>query len=813
MILHDYREITKTDVDIAKERQKMLEKAMALFAGFQFEKHSMTQLEMYFRFLLRAGMSEPDLSYNFMVHCEDTVRARAFIETLMKAINIFQKNSLADCRIVTENELAQNAGEFFTELEDGAYRVFAICDLQGEDNSADDDRNGRSDVTRSKKALRKWFLKLCEKTPNVCKVITASETVLRERFREEDHLYFRIFRNHIFIKDFTTEEVLKLVLTGLSKRHIAYSDGFERELKEYIEVVYPKADLRAQMFVDDLLERILTKYYGDPRESDKLVQWHIPFYNKRNKTSEECMEMLRGLVGLKSVKEDLLEIPHLLRETEDGVTPALHMAFVGNPGTGKTTVAQMMADLLYSMGAIQKNKVVTVSAVGLIGRYVGETPRKTKAYCEKAYGGILFVDEAYLLASTSEGSVNEQFRQECIGVLIQEMEDNRDRLVVIFAGYPKEMDFFLHESNAGLGSRLYKIITFEDFTDDEMVQIFLNLCEKENYTVTREAREKVRLKLNALRYSRDFGNARTVRKVFLEAKRKQAAAADAQDRVIREEHIILESSQRDYTTLKKELDAMIGLESAKQEIERAIATCRFSKESEIDMPLSKNMLFLGNAGTGKSTVARLFSEMLFGIGVTKLPNCVNISAGDLFGERNPLAALKKYCRRASGGVLFIDEAYVFRTDPWLTSMLLKVMEEDRDGLTIIMAGYAEEMNAFLSGNQGLKSRFPITIYFEDYSEEQLADIFRSMCEKYKLSVAEDGMERFREIIAQEKKQENFGNARTVRNIFEHTYRKHAENFMADPAEEKRFVITAEDLETQSSREKESKRAPIGFLHD
>ena len=263
------------------------------------------------------------------------------------------------------------------------------------------------------------------------------------------------------------------------------------------------------------------------------------------------------------------------------------------------------------------------------------------------------------------------------------------------------------------------------------------------------------------------------------------------DRIIESRHITLETTLRDYQTVNAELNSMIGLDNAKSEIQRAIATCRFSKENKINIPISRHMLFLGNAGTGKSTMANLFCEMLFSIGAAKSPNCVSIAAGDLLGRPNPIDALQDYCTRAFGGVLFIDEAYELSS--YCIPVLLDIMEKQRDNIIIIFAGYDQEMNFFLNQNQGLNSRFPVTVHFDDYSISELEEIFLSLCAKYNFTVSDDGIEKFKEIITRQKKLPNFGNARSVRNIFEQSYWKHAENFINNSIEEKRFVISSEDI--------------------
>lgn len=203
------------------------------------------------------------------------------------------------------------------------------------------------------------------------------------------------------------------------------------------------------------------------------------------------------------------------------------------------------------------------------------------------------------------------------------------------------------------------------------------------------------------------------------------------------------------------------------------------------------MAFVGNPGTGKTTVAQMTADLLYSMGVILTDKAITVSALDLIGRVNSVEALKDYCTRAFGGVLFIDEAY--ELSPYCIPVLLDIMEKERDNITVILAGYNQEMNLFLNQNQGLKSRFPVTVHFDDYSISELTEIFLSLCEKYKFTVSDDGLAKFIEIITKQKTLPNFGNARTVRNIFEQSYRKHAVNFINNSVKEKRFVLDAEDI--------------------
>lgn len=184
------------------------------------------------------------------------------------------------------------------------------------------------------------------------------------------------------------------------------------------------------------------------------------------------------------------------------------MLFLGNPGTGKTTVARMLSNILYNLGYIRQNKLIEVSSKDLVAEYVGQTAPKTMEVINRALGGILFIDEAYALEDDKTSSYN----KEAIATLIKAMEDYRDDLVVIFAGYTKEMQGFIN-SNSGIASRIGYTFIFEDYTNEELKQIFKQMMEKKGLKVTKEVLEKLDNIINQERINVNFGNARFIRNV------------------------------------------------------------------------------------------------------------------------------------------------------------------------------------------------------------------------------------------------------------------------------------------------------------
>ena len=282
--------------------------------------------------------------------------------------------------------------------------------------------------------------------------------------------------------------------------NVDLSDENKIKLLDYIEDTYKKNGSNYTSYRDKLIE------YISFNES-------IPEVTKE-KTNEEIFDELNELVGLEDVKTSLRDLVNLITlkdKTKDSLKIKdinLHMVFLGNPGTGKTTVARLLSGILYNLGYIKENKLIEVSSKDLVAEYVGQTAPKTNAVVERAMGGILFIDEAYALASE-----NNSYNDEAIATLIKAMEDNRDNLVVIFAGYTKEMNKFL-DSNSGIVSRVGYTLNFKDYTTDDLLAIFKQMITKAGFKITDKALEKAKNIINENLNTKNFGNARFVRNMY-----------------------------------------------------------------------------------------------------------------------------------------------------------------------------------------------------------------------------------------------------------------------------------------------------------
>lgn len=336
-----------------------------------------------------------------------------------------------------------------------------------------------------------------------------NKEILNQAFDRNNNIKESLFNFEIQGIKPDIQDAYQEILSKL-KEHCDLAEDFTIKLIDYITVTYPNTQLSYPEYRDKLCKKILFS------KTEKITVEDIPEYEKE-KTMEEIFEDLNNLVGLNKVKQvlqDLVSLIELKKKTKDDLkinNINLHMVFLGNPGTGKTTVARIIAQILYNLKYIKQNKLIEVSSKDLVAEYVGQTAPKTNAVIEKAMGGVLFIDEAYSLASGS-GQGN-SYNEEAIATLIQGMENYRDNLVVIFAGYTKEMQAFLN-SNSGIVSRIGYTLEFEDYTEQELLQIFESMIKKSGFEVTQEALDEVIKIIKEYKNTKNFGNARFVRNLY-----------------------------------------------------------------------------------------------------------------------------------------------------------------------------------------------------------------------------------------------------------------------------------------------------------
>lgn len=340
-------------------------------------------------------------------------------------------------------------------------------------------------------------------------IIADNKEIVNQSFEKNEDIQENLFKFEIIGTKPDVQDVYQDVLEKLQEV-AEIKEDFSIALLDYITVTYPNSNKSYTEYKNKLIEQILFN------KKVTLTKDAIPAYEKE-KTTEEIFAELNSLVGLTKVKQVLQDLVSLieLKEKSNGdlkiKNTNLHMVFLGNPGTGKTTVARIIAEMLYNLKYVKQNKLIEVSSKDLVAEYVGQTAPKTMEVIQKAMGGVLFIDEAYSLAS-GHGQGN-SYNEEAIATLIQAMENYRDEFVVIFAGYTKEMQDFLN-SNSGIVSRIGYTLEFDDYTEDELIEIFKSMTSKAGFIVEDEAIEKVREVIKEYKDQENFGNARFIRNVY-----------------------------------------------------------------------------------------------------------------------------------------------------------------------------------------------------------------------------------------------------------------------------------------------------------
>ena len=548
--------------------------------------------------------------------------------------------------------------------------------------------------------------------------------------------------------------------------------------------------------------------------------------NAPRETVEEVLAELDSLVGLDEVKAEVRKLVNLAKVNEARRAQGLkvppmsyHMVFTGNPGTGKTTVARIVARAFRALGIARTGQLVETDRAGLVGTYAGETATKTNAKVDEAIGGVLFVDEAYQLVSGD----NDNYGREAIATLIKRMEDDRDKLIVVAAGYTDEMREFL-DANPGMRSRIARTIEFPDYSAKELAAIFRSMAKKNDFTLAPDLEAGLDAAIAKLTARRDrtFGNARFVRQLFEDATGRQAnrlAESGSLDAAALKTLVLADlagGERKAYLhapTVEEvlaELDALTGMKPVKEEVRRLVATVKANKlraEKGVggDVTMSYNFVFTGNPGTGKTTVARILGRAFRALGVLERANFVETDRSGLVAKYEGQTAAKtnKLIDSAAGGILFIDEAYQLNqgeNDQYgaeAVATLLKRMEDARGTMVVIIAGYKEEMKKFMAINSGLESRFNRTIEFPDYSAKELAEIYRSMAKKAKYTLSADTdhwLEPYISMLTKERGK-SFGNARWARNLFEKSIERQALRVteLADPSPEELTTIRLKDL--------------------
>ena len=543
--------------------------------------------------------------------------------------------------------------------------------------------------------------------------------------------------------------------------------------------------------------------------------------------TEVALAKLDAMVGLAPVKQEVkgliarMQVEQKRRDQGLDVSAlSQHMVFTGPPGVGKTEIARLVGEIYRGLKVLRKGHVVETDRAGLVAGYIGQTASRTLDKCREALDGILFIDEAYSLAAPA-GSGNADFGKEAIDTLLKFMEDNRDRIVVIVAGYPNEMRRFI-DSNPGLASRFSKTVDFPSYNTDELCEIFKRMAAKQQFHLPDGFEAKLKPWIESRSRAEDWANAREMR-TLLEKSREAQALRVAGDPSADIAHVTIEDimqatgqkaadNEVSVASALARLDAMVGLAPVKHEIKRLTARLDVEqKRREQGLPIaavSQHMVFTGPPGVGKTEVARVLGDVFRALKLLRKGHLVETDRAGLVAGYVGQTAIKTLdkCREALDGILFIDEAYTLASGTGTghdfgkeaIDTLLKFMEDNRDRIVVIVAGYPNEMRRFIESNPGLSSRFTKTINFPPYDITDLCEILKRMAARQQFSLPDDFAAALAPWIEQRATMPDWGNARSMRTLLEKARESQAIRISTDAGADLSRIETADLLDATAS---------------
>ncbi len=543
---------------------------------------------------------------------------------------------------------------------------------------------------------------------------------------------------------------------------------------------------------------------------------------------DDPRKTLDSLIGLTPVKDKIKELEirvrglKEMRETGRVMTagpPYLHMVFSGNPGTGKTTVAELIGRIYADIGILDRGQTLKVAGKDLTGQDEGHTQQRVNQAVDRALDGVLFIDEAYQLAQGSDHG----FGQEALNALVDRLSRDRGRLVVIIAGYTKDMERLL-EANVGLPSRFPEENRFEfpDYSPDELWKILRKALSNRGLQAISESESQLReivTQMYARRPAATWDNARAMEKfadriqsLYMQRNLGHLAANPSMtiEDIPDSDRENLRPQIPEIVEILKELNELVGLRYIKDWVREQVHLLRLEdlqrrQGVQLDA-INLNMVFLGNPGTGKTTVARLMGRIFKALGRLHRGQVTEVRRENLVAGYVGQTAIKTselIQKEALDGILFIDEAYALAASGAQTDFgseaveaIMGALDRYPDRLAVIVAGYPQPMQRFLESNEGLPRRLGERVRFPDYSDPELLEIMRRMVAKEKFPqltapVELAVLDYLRAVRTSDP--ERFGNAGEVKLLFEKMKRKMAARIFsgettADPGELPSFEV-------------------------
>jgi len=680
------------------------------------------------------------------------------------------------------------------------------------------------------------ILKFMEDNRDRIVVIVAGYRNEMRRFIDSNPGLASRFSKTIDFPCYTTAELCEIFKRMATRQQFNLPEGFEARLKPWIESRAKAEDWANAREMRTLLERSreaqAMRVASDPSADISVVtiQDIVLATGQQDEGNEAAiaaaLDKLNAMVGLAPLKEEVQaliarkQVEQKRREQGlDVSSVSQHMVFTGPPGVGKTEVARVIGEVFRALKVLRKGHVVETDRASLVAGYVGQTAIKTLDKCKEALDGILFIDEAYSLAATP--GLGTDLGKEAIDTLLKFMEDNRDRIIVIVAGYRNEMRHFI-DSNPGLASRFTKTFDFPPYSPAELFEIFKRMAARQQFNLPQDFEAKLKPWIESRAKAQDWANAREMRTLLEKTREAQALRvakdASADVSVVTIEDVVhatgqkIEDNEASVAAALAKLDEMVGLAPVKQEVKRLSARMGVEqKRKEQGLPVaavSQHMVFTGPPGVGKTEVARVIGEVFRSLKVLRKGHLVETDRAGLVAGYIGQTATKTLdkCKEALDGILFIDEAYTLAAiqggahdfGKEAIDTLLKFMEDNRERIVVIVAGYPNEMRRFIESNPGLGSRFTKTIDFPPYGVADLCEILKRMAARQKFSLPDDFQAALTPWIEQRSKVQDWGNARSMRTLLEKARESQAIRISTDADADLSRIETADLLDATVS---------------